>query len=230
MIISPHAQGTTAWLEEKAGILGASELGELVKLNFDLRTGEMVQTLLARKLAERWNGPLLGFSSFATDQGNILEDEALPWLAFNYDVEISRPGFLMTDDKSFGSSPDGIISHTEDSEEMGLEVKCYQPVHVVKALLDGEVPKEHLAQIHGGMFVTGYKRWKFLSYHRSFPKLLLTVDRDEEIQKKIAVAVAEFKDRMEAGWKHLLDLNGGEPPPKREPMTFAHEFRSEMPT
>lgn len=229
MIAIDCQQGTQKWLEARAGVLGSSELGELVKLDFGLRTGEMVQTLIARKIAEKWHGPLLGFNSFATDQGNILEEEALPWLSFEHNLQISRPGFLMTDDRLFGSSPDGIIAQTEDSEEMGLEVKCYQPVNVVKTLLGGEVPKEHLAQIHGGMYVTGYKRWMFLSYHRSMPKLLLTVDRDEEIQMRIATALAVFRERFEAGWQRLLELNGG-PPPPREPMVFSTQYRSEMPT
>lgn len=220
MITSPHATGTTGWLEERAGVLSASELGELVKLNFDLRTGEMVQTLLARKLAEKWSGPIASEAgafagSWAMIQGQILEEQAIPWLEFTQGITISRPGFLMNDSRSFGCTPDGIF------DETGVEIKCFQHVNAVKTLLDGEVPREHLAQIHGGMYVTGFKRWMFLSYHRSFPKLLLTVDRDEEIQQKIAKAVAYFTDIFNDAWAQLVELNGGVEPPPREPMTFS---------
>lgn len=227
MIASPHASGTQCWLEERAGVLSASELGELVKLNFDLRTGEMVQTLLARKLAEKWAGPLPvtggGFAgSWAMEQGQILEECALPWLEFTRNVEIERPGFLMTDDRSFGCTPDGIIGgHT------GVEVKCYQPVNAVKTLLNFEVPPEHLAQIHGGMYVTGFNQWIFLSYHRSFPKLLVTVKRDEQLQTKISKAVNCFREMFDAAWKQLVDLNGG-PPPPREPMVFASDAQQQF--
>lgn len=220
MITSPHAAGTQGWLEERAGVLSASEFGELVKLNFDLRTGEGVQTLLARKLAEKWAGPLPatggGFTgSWAMEQGQILEEFAIPWLEFTRGIDIERPGFLMNDDKTFGCTPDGIIAG-----HIGLEVKCYQPVNCVKTLLDGKVPPEHLAQIHGGMYVTGFNQWMFLSYHRSYPKLLLTVERDEKIQAKIADAVDHFDCLLAQAWRRMVDLNGG-PPPPREPMVFS---------
>jgi hypothetical protein len=208
--------------------LSASELGELVKLNFDLRTGEGVQTLLCRKLAERWGGPLLGFGAWATDQGQILEEQAVPWYEFTHNVEVARTGFLMNDEKTFGCSPDGVVGDWETG--FGLEVKCFQPPHHCKVLLDGEVPREHLAQIHGGMFVTGFQNWQFLAYHRSYPKLVVTVQRDEEIQEKIAAAVEHFATLLEEAWEKLVDLNNGIVP-TREPMVFAHEhFVSEMPS
>lgn len=221
MIICKSAQGTSGWIEDRCGILSASELGELVKLNFDLRTGEMVQTLLARKLAEKWSGPLAASGagafegSWAMIQGQILEEQALPWLEFTQNVEIQRPGFLMTDDRLFGASPDGIIG-----TGMGLEVKCKQPVAHCKMILDGEVPGEHLAQIHAGMHVTGFTKWMFLGYHRNFPKLLLTVERDSDIQCKINKAVCYFNEMLNDGWIRLCELNGG-PPPPRERMLFS---------
>jgi len=221
MIVTPHAQGTTGWIECRAGILSASELGELVKLNFELRSGEGVHTLLARKIAEKWSGPIIsdgGFGgTFAMQQGQILEEQALPWLEFTQNLTIERPGFLMTDDKKFGASPDGIIGGIT-----GLEVKCYQATNTVRTLLDGAVPREHMAQIHAGMFVTGFQQWMFLAYHRSFPKLILTVKRDEEIQEKIAKAVNYFAGIFDDAWSQLVDLNGGIIP-TREPMVFAHE-------
>jgi hypothetical protein len=48
------------------------------------------------------------------------------------------------------------------------------------------------------MFVTGRKWWKFLSYRRGFPALLLTVERDEEIMRKIESAVASFCAKIDS--------------------------------
>jgi len=230
VIVSKSASGTQGWIEERSGVLSASELGELVKLDFSLRQGEGVQTLLARKLAEKWAGPLTstgggGFAgSWAMEQGQILETQAVPWLEFAHGVTVERPGFLMTDDKTFGATPDGIIGG-----DTGLEIKCFQPVNHVRTLLDGEVPREHLAQIHGGLYVTGFQKWQFLAYNRSFPKLLLTVERDEEICARIASAVDWFNEYLDKSYARLVDMNGGEPP-KREPMQFASDYVSELPT
>jgi hypothetical protein len=42
------------------------------------------------------------------------------------------------------------------------------------------------------MFVTGRKWWKFLSYSRQFPPLLVHVERDEAIQTAIRSALDRF--------------------------------------
>src|ERR1019366_7056851 len=48
----------------------------LVSPTFKQRDGETPKTYLALKVAETIGGPILGFSAFQTEQGNILEDEA----------------------------------------------------------------------------------------------------------------------------------------------------------
>jgi hypothetical protein len=188
----------------------------------------MPARLLATKLAERWLGPLPSFggaSPWAADQGTILESEAIPCLDFEYGMQVQRVGFITDDAGKCGCTPDGILSET-----CGLEVKCLQPVHHCACLLAGVLPKDFFAQVHFSMYVTGFPEWKFFLYHRRLPKLLLTVERDEEIQIQIGEALEIFHAKLDAGWKRLLELNSGIEPPKREPMTFAHEMRSEMPS
>lgn len=228
MKIHEAAQGTQAWLTLRSQIPTASELGNLITDKFAIRKGEMVSTYVAQKIAERWTGGALlgmgGSSPWAANQGQLLEDRAIPWLEFDQGIKIERVGFITTDDQRFGGSPDGIIG------EEGLEVKCLQPVHHVKTLMGGIVPEEFLPQIHGGMFATGFKSWKFLAFSQGFPNLYLTVKRDEEKQSAIREGLEMFYERFDAAWSKLIELNFGEAPPKREPMVFAHEFRSEMAT
>jgi len=194
---------------------------------FELRTGEMPKTYVAQKLAEKWfGGPLMSGSgsTFAMDQGSILEQTAIPWYEFEFSTPITRVGLCIRDDLKAGCSPDGLIG-----ELSGIEIKCPEPTNHTKYLLNGTVPPDYLCQVHGSMYVTGRKQWVFMSFRKMFPTLIVPVQWDEEIDKKIAEALDSFHERFAAGWQKLLELNGG-PPPKREPMTFAHEFRSEMPT
>jgi hypothetical protein len=187
----------------------------------------MPARLLATKLAERWLGPLPSFgggTAWSAEQGNLLEQEALPFFTFEYGIRIERPGFITDDAGKCGCSPDGLIH----DGTIGLEVKCLQPVHHCACVVNGTLPKDFFAQIHFSMHVTGFSEWKLFLYHRSLPKMLLTIPRDEEIQDTIAEAIELFHAKLDAGWSKLLELNGGIEPPKREPMTFAHEFRSEM--
>lgn len=171
----------------------------------------MPKTYLASKVASAWiGGPLPGFSSWQTDQGNMREDEAQPWYEFEYKTTIDKVGFCTTEDGKIGCSPDGLLG-----DDSGLEIKCPEPTAHVKYLLNGEVPDDYLAQVHGCMFVTGRPMWKFLSYRRGFPALLLTVHRDDKIVSKLADALAEFLENFDVAFQKLVEANGG-PPPKRK--------------
>jgi len=227
--IHEAAQGTQAWLEARAGIPTASEFDALITPLWKIRTGEGVTSYVARKLAEKWAGPLPSFGgsgamSWAMEQGQILETEVIPWYEYETGHAIQRVGFITTDDDKAGCSPDGLIG-----EDGGIEIKAPQSPKHVEYILAGKLPPEYAAQVHGSMYVTGRAWWKFVSYRRHFPPLILTIERDEDVQELIGKALAAFHQRFEYGWGELIALNEG-PPPKREPMTFAHEFRSEMPT
>jgi hypothetical protein len=205
---SPMQQGSVEWMLARSGIPTASEFDSLVTPDFKVRTGDMPKTYLAKKLAEAWQGgPLLGFNVFDMEQGQILEDEAVPWFELEHGVQIDRVGLVMTDDGRIGCSPDGLLPGG------GIEIKCPKPETHVRYLLDGKLPKDYAAQVHGAMFVTGLHSWTFLSYRRHFPKFVIIVKRDEEIQKALGEALDEFLLRFDEGMKRLTEINGG--PPKR---------------
>jgi len=208
-------QGSVEWTQIRAGIPTASEFDNILTPEFKIRTGQMPQTYLAKKLSEAWlGGSLAEFTTFDVEQGRILEDEAIPWYELNFDEPVERVGFITTDDKKAGCSPDGLIS------DGGIEIKC-PAVHThVGYLLAGELPKDYACQVHGSMWVTGAPWWKFCSYRRRLPPLVLTIFRDDDIQKKIADALAGFLERFDAGWKRLVEMNGGREParPKLSPI------------
>src|ERR1700761_6298720 len=94
-------QGTDAWFKLRVGKVTASELDNLVKPStFEPREGETPKSYLYRKLAELWQGHALpGFTSWATEQGNIKEDEAIPWFRWqNEQYNVHFAGFVETDD------------------------------------------------------------------------------------------------------------------------------------
>jgi hypothetical protein len=211
MIIHEVEQRSVEWMQLRAGILTASEMNQILTDELEPRTGEMVNTYMARKVAENWFGGVLpGFSNYNTDAGEIIEQEAIPWFAFEYGVEVKKVGFITTDDGKVGCSPDGLL------EIGGIEVKSPQAQNHFKWLLKGKLPGEHAAQVHGSMWVTGATEWKFLSYHRRTPALVLTVERDDAIQARIREAVEMFLDKFDRAKARLIEINGG-PPPSQTP-------------
>jgi hypothetical protein len=198
-IITDVEQGSVQWLKLRLGIPTASEFHQLMTPLFKAKEGETPKTYLAKKLAEAWRGePLPGFSSYATEQGTIREEDARPWYALEYDTDVQQVGFVLSDDERCGCSPDGLIG-----EDSGLEIKCPNPDTHVKYLIAEQLPDIYAAQVHGSMFVTGRKSWRFVSYRPEFPKLVLTIQRDEEIIRKIGAILGGFYREFDAAMESL---------------------------
>jgi hypothetical protein len=198
-IFTDVQQGSIQWLQLHVGIPTASEFGQLMTPAFKARDGEMPKTYLAKKVAEKWRGaPLPGFSSWSTEQGTIREEDARPWYALEYDTDVQQVGFVLSDDERCGCSPDGLIG-----EDSGLEIKCPNPDTHVKYLIAEQLPDIYAAQVHGSMFVTGRKSWRFVSYRPEFPKLVLTIQRDEEIIRKIGAILGGFYREFDAAMESL---------------------------
>lgn len=221
-------QGSLEWHKLRAGIPTASEFSQLVTPGFQVRkwSTEMPNTYLARKLAEAWTGgPLDIFvSTREMEFGKILEAEARGWVSLETGQMVEQVAFITTEDGRVGCSPDGLIA-----EQCGVEIKCPEAPAHVKYVLGGEVPEQYLLQVYGSMYVTGLPRWRFASYRRGFPQLLLTVEWDDPKMKTIGVALAEFHDRFDSGMKLLEDKYGG-PAPKdlwRPPPGFGSVHREE---
>lgn len=202
MILHDVKQGTDEWLYLRAKIPTASEFDNLVTPEFKPRTGQTPATYMHKKIAEKCMGiPLGSGGTFSMDQGSMLETEAIPWYEFTFDVKIQRVGFCTTDDGRIGCSPDGLIG-----DDGGIEVKCPEPHTHVRYLLDGGVPKEYLAQVHGSMFVTGRPWWIFLSYNRQFPAHIVTVKRDPTIQGALRGALNNFLRDFDEGFAYIDKL------------------------
>ena len=101
-----------------------------------------------------------------------------------------------------GCSPDGIIR----GQECGLEIKCPSAAVHVKYLLRGTLPPEYAPQVHGSIFITGFPRWRFVSYRRHFPPLVLTVERDEEIMETITSALDLWHQKFSDSWEKMRHL------------------------
>lgn len=193
-------QGTEDWLTVRVGKVTASELGEILTPLFKVREGETPRTYMYSKLAEAYRGKALpGFSSWSTEQGQELEQEARSWFAFDTEHKVRNVGFVETDDGRFGCSPDALLD-----DDGGLELKCVEPTNHVRYLLEGRLPPAYACQVHGSMLATGRPWWKFVSYRRGFPAFVLKVERDEEIMGKIQSALASFYEQFDKAMAQLL--------------------------
>ncbi len=192
------------WFALHIGKVTASKFKHFMTSDFELRKGETLKSFLHLKLAEKWRGQLqeATATSFAMDQGLILEEEAIPWFELDRDIEVKRIGFIESADGRCGCSPDGMIA-----DNWGLEIKCPAAKTHVGYLLEGRLPLDYVTQVHGSIFVSGAKHWDFLSYRRGFPCLSLTIERDEQIMAKIGETLAAFYSLFDTAMDKIKALD-----------------------
>lgn len=204
-------QGSAEWLALRLGIPTASEMDALVSPKGEIRTGKGPKSYLYKKVCERVLGFAPDAGSFAMEQGSILEHEARPWYAFTNDVTVETPGFITTDDGRAGCSPDGLVG-----ADGGLEIKCFQPEHSLRCLMENAIPDEYVMQVQMSLWVTGRKWWDFLSYSRQFPAVVIRVTPDEKLQAAIEDALAGFTQRFDAAVAKVNALRDAQYNPKKE--------------
>lgn len=197
-------QGSDSWLALRVGRVTASELDRLVDSKFECRTGEGPKTYLYEKLAEAYRGnPLPGFSSWETDEGKAMEEEARRFMVLHLAGEhrIYNVGFVETEDGTFGCSPDALMGDIG-----GVEIKAPQPTNHLRYLCEERLPLAYSAQVHGCMYATGRKQWTFCSYRRHYPPFIFTVQRDEAICERIDFSVQKFAKSLAAALAKLKGI------------------------
>lgn len=198
MIHLDVVQGTPEWINARLGIPTASEFHRIITpKTMKLSAGS--QTYLCELIAERFMGAAL--DSVVTDwiaRGTALEADAIAYYELCRETETAPAGFALRDDRRVGCSPDRFVG-----EDGGLEIKCPAPATHVGYLL--ESPHKYAPQIQGALWITGREWWDFLSFHPEMPPVLTRTYRDEEFIGKLAVAVDDFLERLDAAVETLKE-------------------------
>ncbi len=198
-------QGGPEWKAARLGVVTASEMDALISPEGKVRTGAGVESYLFKKVCER----ILGFapeaSSWAMDQGVLLESVARPWYSFTNDVEVNQVGLMLTDDGRIGASPDGIVG-----DDGGVEIKCFQPVHALEVLLKNEVPKDNIVQVQTCLYVSGRKWWDFVSFSNQFPAVVIRCYPEPKLQAAIKEATDAFNVKFDAACAKIKAMKDAE--------------------
>lgn len=195
------AQGEDDWYQLRLARITASRFKDVMtepRSKADREAGALSDTArsyMMELLGEYLTGQAQFFSNSATDWGNTYEDEAVSAYEARSGVIVQRVG-MVTQGK-VGASPDGLVG-----DSGGIEVKCpFNPKNHIETLLNG-MPKQHVAQVQGGMWLTGRDWWDFISYD---PRIIgdkglyvERIERDEEYIERLAGKVGEFERQLEA--------------------------------
>lgn len=193
MIIHDVLQGSLEWFAARVGIPTASEFYRLVtntlkdgeyKLSASLPgyANELAAELFAGKSLDQFDG------NSWMDRGKEKESEALALYEFTVDDIVTKVGFITTDDKLCGCSPDALVGDCG-----GLEIKCLKAESHVQVnsyyRKHGHAPVKYTQQVQACLWITGRLWWDQLYWHPDLPPLTVRQTPDMVQHASFAKAV-----------------------------------------
>ena len=175
-------QRSEAWFIAKAGIPSASSFDKIIT------TGGQPSEQIEKYMFKLAGETILGrasetYSNWNMKRGIELEPEAIERFEFVHRTEIERVALCYFDERRDRlCSPDG----------MGLEVKCPLMETHIGYLMANKLPTAYFQQVHGSMYITGFKHWWFLSYYPGLPAFEIRVKRDEKFISALAKEIDSF--------------------------------------
>jgi putative phage-type endonuclease len=201
-------QGTMEWLQERAGYATTSRFADILA---SIKSGEAAsrRNYRTQLVTERITGlPVETYHNAAMQWGNDHQEEARRLIEDELGEIVQPSPFIKHPQHAWvGCSPDGLIG-----ADGGAEIKCpyVSTVHIETFQRD-VIPSEHVAQIQGGMWVTGRSWWLFASYDKRMPGRLKLytkrVDRDKQYIEVLQKSVLLFLREVEEATKRLLTFS-----------------------
>lgn len=151
-----------------------------------------------------------GYTSQAMILGMEREAQARQLFEMLYG-EVRQVGLVWGENKSCHASPDGL------RETAGLEIKCPMIKTHVKYLLEKTFPMDYFQQVQMGMYVTGLKKWYFMSYYEGLKPFIVECVPDSRFQNALHFEMQAFTRELSDMIKRLQDQSGAEPCPMTAP-------------
>lgn len=197
--MSEELQRTADWHADRCGHVTASNFHDVISLGKTGKPLKAREDYLMKLVTERITGQQeSGLNSFSLQWGKDAEPFARAAFEAETGLIVSESAFIKHPTIEWvGCSPDGLIGKDE-----GYESKCPKDSRVHLMTLRDGMPGEHRAQVQGGMWVTGRKRWHFVSFDPRMPANLRlyheVVPRDEDFIQKLEAEVIKFLAEVEA--------------------------------
>ena len=196
IIIHEIEQYTPEWWALRAGKFTGSIAGKLVTPTGRKSTTyrSEIATLIAEAMG--WQDPPDRVETEWMTIGSNMEDEARKWFTVETGLAVKECGFIEKNNM-VGLSPDGYVDEG-DNGFITVEFKVPKPSTHIGWLLEGGMPKDHMAQVHFALAVTGNPHAYFMSYSRHCAPLLIKVERSDYTDLMLSQIEAFEKEYREA--------------------------------
>lgn len=201
-IIRDLEQGSPEWHDLRAGIVTMSEIQSLlVNGNGPEGFGAGAITYMNILIGERITGESADVfqGNKHTERGHELEPQARRLYQSTTNLECDQVAIILN--HGCGYSPDSLVG------DKGLnEIKTKLAKFQVEIILSDEVPKEHIAQCQGGLWLSDREWIDFVSYCPGMPLFIKRMERDEKMIRKMQERTKTFYDLLEDRMNKVLGI------------------------
>lgn len=210
-------QGTPEWLRLRQGIITASEVSDVVKMDGTARDGKTRLSYMSRLIAEKYTELTEGVGMTQDmERGHRLEGGVVDVLKANRNYEIERVGFITntfgTHNHTVGYSPDGLVG-----DKGCIEAKTHKSALQVYQLLDAffrrnskdtslRIPDDHYAQIQFGLWVSEREWCDYIAYNENgVPAFIRRFKRNDNYINNLEKSCGDFYNEMFEAMQYIRD-------------------------
>ena len=193
MILLDCKQGSDEWLDARKAIPTSSCFSKIITSSGRLSAqwfGYM-NKLLAEYIDPNCTNKR--FKSKAMVSGNELEPYSRKLYEQITGFKVKEVGGIFFDErKEMMCSPDGLIM----GRSKGWEVKNPDLDTHIGYVRKGILPTIYAIQVQTGLAFSNFDTWDFMSCHKKYKPLIITVERDEPLIKKIKESALYFSEQL----------------------------------
>ncbi len=198
MTIKEHddlEQSTPEWLEQRRGMLTASEAKHILTPKYKVSKNEKTRMHVNEIAAQRVSG-FVEETPISFDMMRGTEDEIIAREIYKKEFgDVREVGFITNNDLGFdiGYSPDGLID-----DDGAIEIKSRKQKYQIQAINEWEVPDVHDLQVQFGLFVTKREYMDYIQYCGGMKMCVIRAYPDPAKQAAIKEAVIQFEAQVQA--------------------------------
>ncbi|SDT51959.1 YqaJ viral recombinase family protein [Pseudomonas prosekii] len=201
-IITEVKQGSPEWLALRLGIATCSELDCLLvegkgEAGFGVGAFTYMNTLIGERITGEAADPFQG--NRHTERGHEWEGVGRNLYEQREEVKTTQVAIILN--HGIGYSPDSLVG------DKGLtEIKTKLPKFQVDVILSDKIPKEHVAQCQGGLWVSEREWIDFVCYWPGMPLFIKRAYRDEVMIRKLGERVKTFYEILDERMNKVLGI------------------------
>lgn len=194
MILHDCPQNSDEWRRHKTGVVSASSFQDIMTKGRKKGDKSLIRQTYMRKVACEivTEEPAPGFYSKDTERGHDDEPKAISSYEMESGNVLTFPGFVTLDCGRIGCSPDAMTYNNNV-----IECKSKLGEKHIDIMMTMEIPKIHMWQVLGQMWICESEWCDFVSYSDGLPLVMIRINRDDKLINELKDEVDRFVNELD---------------------------------